>query len=190
MKRLLFIVPFVLFLLILNACGNNGTPPIPPAVGTQVAQTQTASVWTATISPTPQPNTAKMVDWINGQLSRTDPLERMLDAEYTVADVTFPSSNGNGILDLMRLEVHCTCARDGGCCTPERMFVAVVLGLAGMDKKDNFIGQVPATVTEMDVACYDHLTPFGTMAASWTDIQSYLNGEINGTQLGSRVWRK
>lgn len=189
MKRTLVFLPFILIVL-LNACGNNGTPPISNEVGTQVAQTQTAAVWTATISPTPRPDTAKMVDWINGELSKADQLERMLDAEYTVADVTFPSSNGNGILDILRVEVHCQCARDSDCCSPERMFVKVILSLSQMEKKDNFINQVPATVTEMNVACYDHLTPSGNMAAYWTDVKSYLNGEINGTQLGSRVWRK
>ena len=98
--------------------------------------------------------------------------------------------NASGILDLVRVEVHCECARASDCCSPERMFVKVMLGLGQMEKKGNFIEQVPATVTEMDVACYDHLTPFGTMAANWADVKSYLNGEINGTQLGSRVWRK
>ena len=78
MKRLLAIVPIFLFIL-LNACGSTSET-VPDVIGTAVGQTQTAAIWTPTITNTPDPNEANIVEWLNNYLSGTDSLERTLDA--------------------------------------------------------------------------------------------------------------
>lgn len=77
MKRLLPFFPVFLFFF-LNACGNAASV-VPPNMGTAVAETQTAMVWTPTISPTPDPNESKIVEWLNAELLNADPLEQTLD---------------------------------------------------------------------------------------------------------------
>lgn len=87
MKRFLPFFPLI-FLFFLNACGEL-TAEISPAEWTAVWRTNTASVWTPTITPTPDPDEKKIVDWLNEVLSQADELERTLDAKYYVLDVYF-----------------------------------------------------------------------------------------------------
>lgn len=186
MKRLLLALPFVI-LLLLNACGNYPIGGISPSDGTGVAHTQTATVWTITPSPTPVPNQAKIVEWLNAELSSTDhALEQTLDAKYQVLDVIFPLE-ANGTSTTMLITVRCDCATYGQCCNSERMFVVIIDSMQA--KKDKIIEQVPATVGAMKVICYDHMNQFATMSASWSDVKNYLQSQINGYQLGSRVVR-
>jgi hypothetical protein len=183
LKRVLFFVPVFLFIL-LNACAGNVSAVAPP-VGTAVGETQTASVWTPTISPTPDPNESRIVEWLNEELSNADALEQTLDARYQVVDVSFPAVNG--LASVIRLDVRCECAMNGQCCMPERMFVVTI----GSFKKraDQILEQVPGTVNELKVVCYDHVTQVGVMSASWMDVRSYFLEQLNGYQLGSRVYR-
>jgi len=107
MKRLLPIVP-VFLLILLNACGN--TPAgISPAEGTAVGQTQTAAVWTPTITSTPDPNESKIVEWLNDGLSSADMLEKALDASYYARDVSFPNVPGSSST-VFRVDIRCECA--------------------------------------------------------------------------------
>ena len=185
MKRLLPILPFFV-LLLLNACGNYPVG-VSPSEGTAVGKTQTAVAWTPTISPTPVPNQSKIVEWLNTELSNADDaLEHTLDAKYQVVDVSFPIAS-NGLAAAMRVDIRCECATYGQCCTPERMFVVTV---ESMKKRgDKIIEQVPLTVSWMKVICYDHMNQFAIVSASWADVKSYLQGQINGYQFGARVIR-
>ncbi len=54
---------------------------------------------------------------------------------------------------------------------------------------DKIIEQVPLTVSWMKVICYDHMNQFAIVSASWADVKSYLQGQINGYQFGARVIR-
>jgi hypothetical protein len=67
------------------------------------------------------------------------------------------------------------------------MFIAAIDSMK--KNKDKIIEQVPVTVSQMKVICYDHMTQFGVMSASWYDVKSYLQKQINGYQFGSRVRR-
>ena len=183
MKRVFFVVPIVL-LLLLNACAGDITAIAPP-VGTAVAETQTASIWTPTISPTPDPNESKIVEWLNAELSNADALEQTLDARYQVVDVSFPPVNG--LATSIRVDIRCECATNGQCCIPERMFVVTMGSLK--KRTDKIVEQVPGTVNELKVVCYDHVTQVGVMSASWMDVKSYFLEQLNGYQLGSRVYR-
>ena len=186
MKRLLPILLLVILLLLLNACGNYPILGPSPNDTTAVIASLTATMWTITVSPTSVPKQAKIVEWLNEELSSVDSaLEQTLDAKYQVVDVSFPVSS-NGLAESIRVDIRCECT-NGQCCYPERMFVAAVEAMK--KRQDKIIDQVPATVTKMKVVCYDHTNQFGIMSASWSDVKSYLQAQINGYQFGARVIR-
>ena len=183
MKRVLFLVPIV-FLIFFDSCSNDISAVALP-VGTAVGETQTAAVWTPTTSPTPNPNEPKIVEWLNAELSNADALEQTIDAKYQVLEVSFPALNG--LATTIRVDVRCECAMNGQCCVPERVFVVTVGSLK--KRSDKILEQVPGTVIDLKVVCYDRLTQTGVMSAAWVDVKSYLLEQINGYQLGSRVYR-
>lgn len=183
MKRVLFIIPIVLF-VIMNACASGGSVVAPP-LGTAVGETQTASVWTPTISPTPDPDESKIVEWLNAELSNADALEQTVDAKYQAVDVSFPAVNG--LATSIRVDVRCECAMGGPCCNPERTFVVTIASLK--KRAEKVLAQVPGTVSELKVVSYDHLTQVGVISAAWVDVKGYFQDQINGYQLGSRVYR-
>jgi hypothetical protein len=184
MKRFLFAIPFVLFIL-LNACGTPATG-VSPVVGTAVGETQTAAIWTPTITPTPDPNEAKIVEWLNAELSSADALEQILDASYQVQDVWFPPAP-SGTTIVFRVDVRCQCAVNTQCCVPERIFVTA---LSAMSKRaDKVLEQVPPNVSELKVVCFNNGVNIAVVAALWQDVKDYLQKQINGYQFGSRVYR-
>lgn len=184
MKRLLSVVPIFLFIL-LNACGNV-TGEITSAEGTAVGQTQTAAIWTPTITLTPDPNESKIVEWLNESLSSADPLEKTLDANYQARDASFPNVPGSSST-VFRIDIRCECAVNTQCCIPERMFVVTMRAMK--DRADKIMEQVPGSVSEVKVVCFDHGTQIGVMFAWWSDVKGYLLEQLNGYQLGSRVSR-
>jgi len=184
MKRLLLVVP-VFLLILLNACGIDPGG-VSPAQGTAVGQTQTATMWTATVTATPDPNESKIVEWLNAELSAADPLERTLDANYLIQGVSFPFTSGTSS-PVFVVEIRCECAVNTQCCIPERMFV---VSMGAMKKRaDKIIEQMPGSLKEVRVACYNHGTQIAVLAAGWTDVKDYLLEPNNGFMLGSRVWR-
>ena len=184
MKRL-FPAILLFLLLLLNACGN--TPmDISSAQGTAVGQTQTAIMWTPTITPTPDPNESKIVEWLNDDLSSADALEKTLDANYQAVDVSFPFMPGSSPT-VFRVDIRCECAVNTPCCSPERMFVVTIAAMK--NRADKIIGQVPGSISQVKVVCFDHANLVGVMFALWADVKGYLLDEINGYQLGSRVTR-
>lgn len=186
MKRYFPLIPFVLFLF-LNSCGEVPEG-ITPAEGTAVAQTQTAVMWTPTITSTPDPNESKIVEWLNETLLDADPLESTIDAKYQVVDVTFPVTQGSSPPAIFRVDVRCECALlNERCCIPERIFVLTMRAMK--NRAEKVMGQVPVSVNEIKVVCFDHTTQIGVMAASWTYVKDYLLDQLNGYQLGARTYR-
>jgi hypothetical protein len=183
MKRLLLIVPIVLITL-LNACGNV-PPALPDAIGTAVGETQTATVWTVTVSPTVDPSEASIIEWLNEEFSSADSLERTLDAQYQAVDIFFPTSP-NGSTLLFRVDVHCECARVTPCCTPERIFVVTMWAMK--KRQEKILPQMPGNLTEVRVVCFHSWNYIGVMSAWWSDAKGYMLGEISGFQLGARVF--
>jgi len=181
MKRILFIVPILLFLL-LNACGGTFSS-ISPDTGTAVAKTQTAAIWTPTIVPTHAPSESKIVEWINASLN-ADSLEQTLDAKYEVVNASFPQPTG-GSITLFRIDVRCECANNSQCCTPQRTFVVTMNAMQQSGKK--IVEEAPSTVAQVKVVCFDHLTAVGAMNADWSNVKAYLLGNIDGFQFGART---
>ena len=185
MKRLLLAVPIFLFIF-LNACANSSASAISPNVGTNVAQTQTATMWTPTITPIPNPNTSKIVEWLNQSFLERDALEQSLDAKYQARDAFFPGAPSTAPT-VFRVDIRCDCAFGTQCCVPERMFVLTMLALKG--RADKILEQVPNSVNEVKLVCFNHDIQGEVLAASWVNVRAYLLDQINGTQLGSRVYR-
>jgi len=181
MKRLL---PLILVLLFIGISSCDSVTVISPAEGTAVAQTQTATIWTPTVTSTPDPDESKIVMWLNETLLSADPLEQTLDAKYQVLDVLFPETPGSPSA-VFRMEVRCECSSNMQCCVPERMFVVVMKAMEKYPEK--IIEQVANRASDVQVVCYDHITPIGMMVATWPDVKSYLLKQITGFQLGARV---
>ena len=184
MKRFLSIVPVLLFIF-LNACATNVSA-IAPSVGTAVGQTQTASIWTPTVTSTPDPNESKIVDWLNAELSSADELEKMVDATYQAQDVWFTAGSNNSSL-VFRVDIRCQCSLDAQCCVPARIFVTTMLVMK--KRAEKVLKEVPSNVSEVKVVGFTNGVRIGVMAALWKDARDYLLDQINGSQFGSRVYR-
>jgi hypothetical protein len=154
--------------------------------GTAVGQTQTAAVWTPTITSTPDPNESKIVEWLNAEFADADSLEQILDASYQVQDVFFPLAASGSSL-IFRVDIRCQCAVNMQCCIPERIFVATLWVMK--NRADKIVEQVPGNVSELKVVCFSNGLNIAVMAATWQDVKDYLQTVINGYQLGSRVYR-
>ena len=214
MKHSLVLVP-ILLLVLLNACSANPNPD-PEVMRVALAQTMTAMSWTPTPQPTSttEPNELLVVNYLNGDFSANtwdqnflrgvggpgdDPalavnlnqLEDHIGADFLIFDVRFPPG-ANNISLVFQIHARCECATNGPCCTPEHMFVLTMkqLFVAVQQQSSALMGQVPQTVEEMEVVCYDHRNVFAVMSVPWQDVQSFLRREISGSMLGARVQRE
>ncbi|MBV6397290.1 MAG: hypothetical protein HFACDABA_02900 [Anaerolineales bacterium] len=180
MKHILPLAASMLF-LILSACISAD---LSTAQMTSAIQTLTATVLPPTVTPTPDPDESAIVLLLNSGLEKNaDPLSQTVDARYQVIDASFPSDLSNNASTFV-IEVRCECI-NGVCCTAERTFVVFVQALQTVAEK--VARQIPLTVTNMQVSCRDHTAPLGAILVSWDDMADYLNGEINGFQLGGRT---
>jgi hypothetical protein len=184
MKRVLPAIRVFLFLL-LNACGNHEVS-VSPAQWTAVWQTQTATMWTPTITSTSEPNDSKIVEWLNAELSGADPLERIVDADYQVQDVLFTPASSSSLL-VFRVDIRCQCAVNAQCCVPERMFVAAMQAMK--KRADKILKEIPGNVSELKVVCFYDGLRIAVEASLWSDAKAYLSDQLNGYQFGSRVYR-
>jgi hypothetical protein len=182
MKRFLPAIP-VFLLLFLYACGNATPSVVPAEMGTAVAQTQTAVMWTPMPTSTPDPDEAKIVEWLNASLSGMDSLERTVDAHYQINDVVFTMEVFLPV--IFQVNMRCECAMNSRCCVPERMFVVAMHAMKAQSEK--VIGQVPGNTVELHLNCYDRQTLIGVMVVNWSDVEGYFKEKINGYQLGARV---
>ena len=189
MKRLIVIIPVSLSILI-NACGVN-EPSVPPDMGTAVAFTQTATMWTPTPitpSPTSPPNQAIIVDALNGALRGADPLGEAIDAKFHVADVVFDANGNPPILITLRVHVECEWIIRSSC-TTERAFVVFIHALEKDGVRKKVVEQIPTTIEFVQIDAFDHMARIGSLAIRWQDVLAYTKGEITGDQLAARVIR-
>lgn len=183
MKLFVLIFVFALFLA-LTGCGNTvlaGGDPVADA-----KNTLTAAAITPSPTATSIPNQKAIVVLINDTLEKgLDPLSKTLDADYQVVDIYF-IGDANGYLITFRVDVRCTCVNNTNCCTTERTFVVIANTLKAVREK--IINQMPPTVANVQVSCFDHYRQIGTAVVSWGDLVSYFTEKISGDQLGSRVF--
>jgi len=187
---------FFVCLILLNACGDSLIPSavINDEVDTQVAQTQTASAWTATPitpSPTPVPNKAKIVNILNDNIRNADKLAELVEAEYYVAKVEFIASGNPNYYTTMRIEVICESLLQRTC-TPERGFVILMNGFKsvyGNDKqRDDFSPQVPQTIQTLDVIVeLAHAGSIGKFTVGWNNVKAFARGNLSPEQLDHEI---
>lgn len=181
------LIPFIFAILLLsvNSCAD-AVSIIPNDMGTAVASTQTAVMWTAIPTLTPNPYIPFIITWLNNDLSTANPLGSTLDAEYHVTDVSFSKHPGRSTL-IFRVDVNCDCKNGVECCIPERTFVVIIEAMKR--NRDLTLTQLPGWIDEILVVCSNEKTKsqIGAMSASWQDVQGYLQNQVSGYQLGVRV---
>ena len=174
----------VILFVFLSACANNEVV-VPKDMGTAVALTQTATVWTPTPTNTPDPDESKIIEWLNESLMAADHLEQTFDVKFRAVDAIFLTGVENKPMTF-RIDVHCECASNTStCCTPERAFVVTMWAMKARNEKIS--NQVPPSILDVQVVCFDHNRQVGMAVATWPDVSSYLFGRINGDQLGARA---
>lgn len=154
-------------------------------MGTAVANTQTAAVWTAAPTQTFNPNISIMVTWLNADLvSPANALGVTMDAKYGVNNIAFENHSPM----TFRIDVNCICMNEADCCIPERTFVVILESLKRNSSAT--LTQVPADVSQMMVVCYNQTNaPIGAITVSWPAVKEYLQGYLSGYQLGVQVTR-
>ena len=186
-------------LFFLNSCGNGYIPVtgINEGIGTQVAQTQTASVWTATPitpSPTPIPNKVQIINILNNNIRNADKLAELVEAEYYVARIDFISSGNPNNFIIMRINVVCESIIHRTC-TPERGFVILMHGFESAYKKDNqrdvISSQVPQTIQTLEVIVeYAHAGSIGSFTIGWNNVKAFAGGNLSPEQLDHEIFTR
>jgi hypothetical protein len=155
---------------------------------TEAILTLTATAWTPTVSPTPIPNTAILVEALNRNLVGRDPLAETVDAKFFVTDLQFAPDEKNNLTTL-RVRVECECVYSS-CCSNERTFVQLVHAFAANERTVREVTQqLPATIRLLQVIALEHMQEKGIIEVAWSDLLLYAGGQINGNQLGSRIVR-
>jgi hypothetical protein len=160
MKRVLVIVIPLLLLVLLNACDTGRLPPL--------SQRQLESIQ-ATLQVTAMPQSQRVQNLLNNRLDydKFDQLEDSLVGKYEVIGVDFPYGT------YFQVNMNCQCAEGSKCCDPRRMFFVAVerMSLA----KDQILADVPPTVQNMDVVCYNNNLAFAVMIVPWQKVKDFLN---------------
>lgn len=183
LKRLLPVLPLIFII----ACAPDLSD---PKVQSAVIGSLTATMWTPvppTLTPTPQPNTAKIVEVLNGALVGTDPLMETLDARFMVIDAQVLLNASTKEATVLSIRVDCEWVFSDSC-TPESTFVKLIKAISSNEKMiERIANQIPTTVHSFEMLAFDRMRPNGVITIAWKDVIDFSNGKINGNQLGSRI---
>jgi hypothetical protein len=189
MKRFLVVIPIFL-LIVLGACGT-ASGQVNSEMGTAVAQTQTASIWTptpVTPSPTTVPKGAVIVDALNNVVRDSDPLGSAIDVKFYITDVGFDPAGNPPIMTTMRIQIECEWVLKPAC-TTERAFVVLMHAFENNGARKKMIEQMPPTIQFVQVNATDHLAPIGAIVVRWQDVIAFTSNDITGDQLAVRAIR-
>jgi hypothetical protein len=113
-------------------------------------------------------------------------LEHIGGASYQVVNVAFQSRNDGS--QILQIDVRCECAGNASCCSTLHTFV-ITMEAMDNEYQEAIIANVPVTVTDMEVRCFDHTNLTGGMTAPWSDVVTFLQTDLQGTGLdGFRLW--
>src|SRR5689334_4760213 len=142
LKRLAPFLP--LFLVI--ACAPDISD---PNVQSAVIGSLTATVWTPvppSLTPTPEPNTSKVVEILNNIIVGTDPLLETIDAKFSVIDAQIFLNGATQEATTIRISVDCEWVYSDSC-TAEATFVKLIKAFSVNEKVIEHIGaQIPPTI--------------------------------------------
>ena len=181
-------------LFLLTSCGNAIVPitgGIPPEVGTQVAQTQTATVWTLTPSLTPVPLEAEIINILNQYIKNYDSLAELIEAEYYIARLDFVKSTDGKVIITMHITIICK-SMTPRTCTPERAFVLLMNAFRAAYEKEKqwaiISSEVPETVVNMEMQLeLAHAEPIGMFIVGWKNVVSYASESLTAEQLDHEI---
>ena len=187
---------FCICIFLMNSCLDGFIPVtgISTEVGTHVAETQTASMGTATpITPTatPIPNEVQIINILNNNIRNVDELAELVEAEYYVARVDFIKSGNPNVFTIMRINIVCE-SITLRTCTPERGFVILMHGFEGAFKKDNqrntLSSQVPQTIQTLEVIVeLAHAGSLGSFTIGWNNVKAFAGGNLSPEQLDHEI---
>jgi hypothetical protein len=182
-------VPFLPVLLAIACAPDLSDPNLQSAVISSL----TATMWTPvppTLTPTPEPNTSRIVEILNNALVGTDPLLETIDAKFIVIDAQIVLNETTQEAATLRLSVDCEWVYSDSC-TAESTFVKLMRAFSGNDKVIKYITtQTPTTIHSFEMLAFDRMKPAGVITINWKDLIDYSFGKINGNQLGSRIIRQ
>ena len=184
MKRLLVLIPVFLFIF-LSSCSNLG--PVDQRVGTMVAQTQTAAVWTPAPIITAVPNQVLILDTLNSGMQGVDRLDEAIDAKFNVSDIAFESYHNSPFTNLLQIQVECDGVSTKPSCTAERAFVVFVHVFTDKKIRSKIIKEIPVTITIIQIKAVNHRLPLGTIEIELADLSAFFDGHITGDQLAART---
>jgi hypothetical protein len=173
MKRLLVIIIPLLLLILLNACDTDRLPPL--------SQRQMAAIQ-QTLQVTAMPQSLRVMNLLNNRLDydKFDQLEDNLFGKYDVIGVDFPYGT------YFQVNMNCQCADGSKCCEPRLMFFTAVQRIS--QARDQILADVPQTVQNLDVVCYNNNYAFAVIMAPWQTVKDFLNNpQANAADLSSSV---
>lgn len=183
------ILPFLPLIFIIACVPDISDPNIQAAV----INSLTATVWTPvppSLTPTPEPNTSKIVEILNSIMVGSDPLLETVDAKFSVVDAQVLLNQATQEATTVRILVDCEWIFSDSC-TPETTFVRLMRVFAASDKViERIANQIPPTVHTVEMLALDHMKATGIITITWADLVDYSYGKINGNQLGSRIIRQ
>ena len=186
LKRL---APFLPVLLVIACAPDLSDPNLQSAVLSSL----TATMWTPippTLTPTPEPNTSRIVEILNNAMVGTDPLLETIDAKFIVIDAQIVLNEITQEAAMLRISVDCEWVYSDSC-TAESTFVKLMRAFSGNDKVIQYIAaQTPSTIHSFEMLAFDRMKPAGVITINWNDLIDYSFGKINGNQLGSRIIRQ
>jgi hypothetical protein len=183
----------VVCVILLNSCGDVMIPVsggISTEIGTHVAETQTATMWTATpVTPTftPAPNPKKIIENLNKFLKGHNPLGQAIDAKFYVTEVTFEESVNPVAKTGLWITVECEYLYHSSC-TAERALVVVLEALQQEETRKKILKQVPTTVRTFKVIALDRMQLIGIIDMSWADAIAFAEGKLLPEQLIGRIY--
>jgi hypothetical protein len=185
-KRILSFLPLILIV----ACAPDISD---PNIQAAVIQSLTATLWTPvppSLTPTPEPNTSRIVEILNGSMVGSDPLPETVDAKFSVIDAQVLLNEATQEAGTIRISVDCEWIFSDSC-TPEATFVKLIQAFTINDKViERIAKQMPPTVHTLEMLAFDHMEASGLITINWSDLVDYSCGRINGNQLGSRIIRQ
>jgi len=172
MKRAFLIVIPLFMLVLLNACDSDRLPQFSPQ--------QWAAIQ-ATLQVTKMPQSLRIMNLMNQTLvfDRFSQLEATVVGTYDVTGVDFPYGT------YFQVNLNCHCTDGSGCCDQRRMFLIAVWRISL--SRDQILVDVPPTIQNLDVVCYNNTVPFSVVEAPWKTVKEFLIGEATAQQLSDSV---
>jgi hypothetical protein len=159
----------------------------------QATVTTTATLWVPTSALSPTADTAMPNIFYNlnmsiedmERLTKFNELEHINGASYQIVHVEFRPENG--VPSIFQVDVRCECARNDQCCSSTQTFVVTMAAMDAVNYEQLLLNDVPASVRDLEVWCYDHASLDEVLSVPWVDVVSFLQDNLEGFKLWSKV---